>query len=589
MSVKGYVSHISPALEARRKAASAPLPKRKVKISKPAPVPKGAKPQTSPLPRKRGQAPQIQNAAGGYVFKLPILDRLKRFLILGSDAGTYYAGPQKHTKMNAEMVKEALAQDYIEAIDLIKQVSVKNLAPKNDPAIVALGMAASHQRLDIRTQALAMFESVCRTGTHKLQFASAVNALRGWGPGLRHAIARYYESAPIPKLVYQMLKYQNREGFTQKDLLRLAHPNPERIIHRSHGKHLPAARKALFKYVVKGEVPKRYLKGLELIEGVEKVKKAKTAKQVAAITREYNLSREMLPTEHLSDPLVQEALLEQMPAHALIRNLANFTKSGLIAPLSRVAKEIVQKLGNDVWLQKSRVHPMALFLAARTYASGRGVRGSSVWNPVPQIVNALEEAFYKSFGNVKPTKKNILLAIDMSGSMAALTSDGISAVEMAAAQALVLMNSEPNLHAIGFNTEVIRNLYIHPKMSVVQVRNRITAGGGTDCSMPFQYASAEGLHVDAFVLLTDNETWAGQHGHPQQYFDQYRNVYNEDAKAIVISVTATPGTVVNPSDPAVLQVIGFDSSVMQVMNAFIGGEDEEQAGESEDKDLGDDD
>ena len=63
------------------------------------------------------------------------------------------------------------------------------------------------------------------------------------------------------------------------------------------------------------------------------------------------------------------------------------------------------------------MHPIAVLAALRTYASGRGVRGRGEWNPVREVVDALDAAFYAAFGNVEPTGKRLLLALDVSGSM----------------------------------------------------------------------------------------------------------------------------------------------------------------------------
>src|SRR5260370_24147367 len=45
---------------------------------------------------------------------------------------------------------------------------------------------------------------------------------------------------------------------------------------------------------------------------------------------------------------------------------------------------------------------------------------------------------------------------------------------------------------------------------------------GTDAALPMQDALERGLAVDAFVIVTDNETWAGDQ-HPVQALDRYRN------------------------------------------------------------------
>ncbi len=46
-----------------------------------------ATPQTDPIPG----ANQVKNDAGGYVYAVDNFTRLHRFLILGSEGGSYYA------------------------------------------------------------------------------------------------------------------------------------------------------------------------------------------------------------------------------------------------------------------------------------------------------------------------------------------------------------------------------------------------------------------------------------------------------------------------------------------------------------------
>ena len=48
------------------------------------------------------EAEMVRNAAGGYVFPVTDWTRLERFLILGTDAGTYYTGARALTLDNAE-------------------------------------------------------------------------------------------------------------------------------------------------------------------------------------------------------------------------------------------------------------------------------------------------------------------------------------------------------------------------------------------------------------------------------------------------------------------------------------------------------
>ena len=54
-------------------------------------------PQTAPIPGTN----QIRNSAGGFVWAVDEWTRLRRFLILGSEGGSYYAGEWNPARENA--------------------------------------------------------------------------------------------------------------------------------------------------------------------------------------------------------------------------------------------------------------------------------------------------------------------------------------------------------------------------------------------------------------------------------------------------------------------------------------------------------
>src|SRR5262249_40867057 len=166
----------------------------------------------------------IENSAGGAAFPVDDWTRLERFLILGSEGGSYYANERKLTRENAEAVVRCLLADGPRTVETIVAVSDAGRAPKNDPALFALALAASSENEAARTAALAALPKVARTGTHLFQFAEAVNGLRGWGRGLRRAVANWYLAREVDALAYQAVKYKQREGWSHRDLLRLAHP-----------------------------------------------------------------------------------------------------------------------------------------------------------------------------------------------------------------------------------------------------------------------------------------------------------------------------------------------------------------------------
>jgi 60 kDa SS-A/Ro ribonucleoprotein len=260
---------------------------------------------------------------------------------------------------------------------------------------------------------------------------------------------------------------------------------------------------------------------------------------------------------------------------AMTRNLATMTREAVILPMGDMTRQIAERLRNRDAIIKARLHPIKILSALTTYQSGKSVRGSNTWTPVQAIVDALNDAFYLSFNNVDPTGKRILLAIDTSGSMRGATVNGIPnlAVHTAAgAMALVLANSETNYHIIGVDTSV-QDVPISPKQrldNAVQILKQY-GGGGTNLALPMEYALHKNLEVDAFVILSDSETWQG-HQHPVQALQEYRRQINAEARIINVQMTATHVTNNAPDDKRALEVCGFDTAIPEIISGFIRGE-----------------
>src|SRR5262249_35222626 len=123
-----------------------------------------------------------------------------------------------------------------------------------------------------------------------------------------------------------------------------------------------------------------------------------------------------------------------------------------VVPGSSGAAKVAAELTNAERVRKARLHPVAILMALRTYASGQGERGNHVWTPVPQIIDALDTAFYLAFGGVTPTGKRWLLGIDVSGSMGAqVAGTSMSCCEGATAMGLVTAHVEEHCTVCAFN------------------------------------------------------------------------------------------------------------------------------------------
>lgn len=520
-------------------------------------------PQSAPIPGE----PQVENRAGGYVYELDDFASLERFLILGSEGSTYYASEQEMTVENMKTAQRCLDIDGIRTINKVIEISEAGRAPKNDPAIAVMALAAAHKDVDTKKYALVNLHRVCRIGTHLFTFADIVNKLRGWGRTLTSGIKDWYLKKPVSALALQLIKYQQRNGWSHRDLLRLSHPKSDN-----------SGIQKLFAWTTHGTVPETFEPELSLLDGFVKAQNVDNANDLITLISQHKLQREMIPTEYQNNPEVWKALLPNLGLTAILRNLANMTRYGVIPNCSKSTQFIIDKLTDVNEIKKAKLHPMNIFIALKTYEAGRGLRGQNTWTPEPKIIAALNTAFYNAFSQVEPTGKHILLGIDISGSMwggYVMGIPGFTPAEAAAVMAMTTVRTEPNHTIMAFQTKFVP-LKIHAQMSlneVVDVMHKASYDmGGTDCAQPMLYAlerynADNNFQPDAFGVYTDNETWAGSI-HPIQALDQYCNKTGKVAKLIVQAFTPTRNTIV-PDDLRCLDVAGLDSAVPQLIHDFI--------------------
>ncbi len=504
-------------------------------------------PQSEPIAGRT----MVRNAAGGFVFRVDPWQQLRRFLVTGTLGGTYYTSARELTLDNVQVIGALLDEDPERVVREVVAVSTAGRAPSNDPALYVLAMATAHPAA--RRAAAAALPQVARIGTHLFHFAEYVEGFRGWGRLLREAVARWYTSQSATDLAYQVAKYRQRDGWAHRDLLRLAHPAAVTAEHAN-----------VFDWVCRRGEP-----ALEVLRDVDALAGTLTEGQVLDIVRRGHVSWEMIPSEKRS-PAVWRELVPRLPVMATVRNLGVLTANGVLAPLSDEVRQVTERLRNAEVIRKSRIHPIALLLAAGTYAAGGGYRGSLRWTADRAILDALDAAFYAAFGNVEPIGQRVLLAVDTSGSMSfgALPGTRLTCGAVAAALALVTARVEPRWHLVGYDTR-LRELAISPKMNLGQVTKVLDGcGGGTNCALPVQWAIEQQVPVDVFVNLTDNETWAGPSGHPAELLRDYRRQMGIAAKMAVVGLTATGGSIADPEDPLMMDVAGFDATTPEVISEF---------------------
>ena len=534
--------------------------------------------QSKPIPGTG----QVRNSAGGHAWAVDDWARLDRFLVLGSESGSYYAFARELTVANAEAVARLLDLDGGRVVARVVEISHSGRAGKNDPALFALAMAAGMGDAVTRAAALEALPRVARTGTHLFHFLHYVEGFRGWGRGLRRGVGRWYTDMAAGCLAYQAIKYQRRDGWSHRDALRLAHPTAPTEAHN-----------AIFQWITQGwegvGAEPHPDETLRQLWAFERARVAQDEAEIVALVDEYKLPWEAIPTKWLKSARVWAMLLPGLPVNATLRNLARMTANGLLTPMSAESHMVVDRITDPQALAKARVHPIAVLSALLTYSQAEGVRGSLRWKPVGEIVDALDRAFYLSFKTVKPTRKRIMLALDVSGSMAGphmARVPGLTPRVGAAAIALITAATEPNYMVTIFSSAGKRYMEPRGKKSwqndgigsfSISPRQRLddvvkaTTGlpfGDTDVALPMLYALERGLRVDAFVVYTDSETWYGDI-HPVQALERYRQQSGIPAKLVVVGMVSNGFSVADPDDGGMLDVVGFDTVAPRLISEFI--------------------
>lgn len=515
----------------------------------------GPTPQSQPL---FGRTDMVKNNAGGYVFEVSPQDRLKRFLLIGSEGGTYYVGEQKLTQDNAASIISLIKSDGLSVVNTVVDFAVNRRAPKADAGIFVLALCATYGDSDTKTASYAAISKVCNTSTHLFTFLANIQNMRGWSRGLRKGVANFYTSKDASKIAYQMVKYRNRAGFTHKDALRL-----------SHAKATSPEMNDLFAYATAKDLNELDLsKGNSLVAAFEEAQKTTSVKKLVKLIKENQLTHEMIPNTMLNKEEVLTALLENMPLTALLRNLNRFAYNGMTDGNTETTKSIVAKLKNKEYVKKGGVHPLNVVNSMLTYSSGRGTLGDKTWKVNQKIVDALSDTYDQSVKNLESSGKNILVAVDVSGSM----SSRVNGMQMSAAQignvlATTILKVEDEAEMIWFDTSV-HAPKIGRRSSIDEVLKQSTPGGGTDCALAFAHALQTKIKYDAIIILTDNETWAGR-THGAQLLDQYRRTVNKNVKVIEVAMVANPYSQFPQDDKNLLRVVGFDASVVDVINSYL--------------------
>ena len=168
-----------------------------------------------------------------------------------------------------------------------------------------------------------------------VEFVRLQTASRGWGRGLRNAVAEWYMRQPLSKLAVEVLP----------DL-----PIHRQIVRRAHPKPRTLAQNAFFQWVTTGELghlatPELRAEHLSVVDAVERLHATNDLHEAVRLIEEYDLAPELVPPRWKQSARVWEALLGHAAVESLVAHLRPIGESGVFDDPSLTAM-LVARLSN---------------------------------------------------------------------------------------------------------------------------------------------------------------------------------------------------------------------------------------------------
>lgn len=577
--------------------------------------------------------PIFKNAAGGVAYQSSDAQKLRRFLLLGTESSTMYASASDISDSALVFLRQFITSDPMTVLSVIgemadrlphkrealwamamvsgtKFVPVDSLKSFNDLKIEAYGYVdigvGNHQA--VMTQLYSVLGRLVGTFGDLLEFLLYKRIANGKrlvvSSGLKNFVSGFFNSMGVDDIHYQLNKYGNKAvringneyAINVADVLNLTHYKhplePQRLVlsywynYYSVGKDSESTQRALDLLATRTETQRifestatlrlvnQFVNTIDTQEGYEYV-----APMLLNGIEQYGWTWEVIAPNYLVPEKsawarqIWSALIGndqsqfKMPMNAMLRMISRLESYGYLGDnddSQGLTNQIVQALNNRDRIVKSRINPFRPFV---TWGYYRKTTGAGTL-----LLKSLEQAITAAYRNVKPHNKKVLYAIDGSGSMNCdqVTGTGMDASQVAIALAAIFKGVESNLaanYAVVFDGRVRK--VIEPTLADIDMD---MPGGETNCASPIQWAEANHKGIgafDAFVIITDSQSWYGNSYNVQDALDHYREKYNPNAKLVVLQLTGDNGGLFRQDCSYCLELVGFDASAIDVINTFI--------------------
>ena len=247
-------------------------------------------------------------------------------------------------------------------------------------------------------------------------------------------------------------------------------------------------------------------------------------------------------------------------------NLNTFARHGLFSD-KEVVGVVAKRLRDPEAIAKARVLPYQLMVAYMNASADIPAR----------IVDALQDAMEIATRSVPTLPGKVVVAIDVSGSMASPVTGYrkgattvVRCVDVAALIVASLRRVNRSIRVMPFDTEV-RAVKLNPRDSVMTQAKTLAGmvGGGTAISAPIATLAKAKAKVDLMVIVSDNQSWvdtrAGRGGTETMRQWQAVRATNPEARLVCIDLQPCATSQAVEGVAGVTHIAGFSDAVFELL------------------------
>lgn len=534
---------------------------------------------------------ETQNQEAAPAFKRNLEERTIQVLTTNTLEDTFYVRKEKIKEETVETLESMAKEDpefLAKALVYAREEGMLQLAPTLGLAILSKAEDKDYfkkvfPRIISTPDNLMKFVEICKTGDIRHGLGGVANkAVKEWLGNLTEYQALKYSGDSKSKMKDGKVVKNN---FSLRDLILLARPKAD-----------SDERNERYNWLVSGHHDQEKLANNPQIAAFEELKRAETDEERIECIKKGRLPWEVvIPSVPKMTPELWQALMNEMPYMALLRNINNLDKRGILKDDANV-EFVIDKLTNADAIKKAKILPFRFYEAYKAYSGIDNVYYSDLEYDEEddetkkesvkdsRITKALEDAMELSFENMPDLPGNIAIGSDVSGSMEGLINHKghTSYKDICGVFTGALLKKIPGrVIPLPFQDEVI-DCDLSGQDRILETTKKINrlGGGGTALGAPIEKLLKNNLSVDTFVGITDNEDWAyGDKFHCGGSFlklwREYREKVNPKAQAFLIRIDPYNDSVAPQNEPGVHFIYGWSDQVPTYIGKTLEGKEKQ--------------